>query len=303
MLGNAFKYLAKARALFTETTLINGVVSARGKMCVDSVCGAYCGTFGRDEHTKLHHSLSKAQSACYYRFSAAVRSCEDVYKRIVLVEACIVCDDLRVIRELERDGGIVKLHCVEYGRGHIRYLGGAEGTVLCHKAIEHIGTLDDKFDLGHKREKEIGIFKHVGVYDLFPGFKRGAIDLVYRGIECGRERGLLVIRLALAEGNKICNAGILVVLEAESQNLVNSISRLEWLGVYRENARVRGAELSIEVDTYRDALYLADALCQLVKLLIELGVILRLCKLRDLFGKHGKRAAVKLVANILEPIV
>ena len=97
--------------------------------------------------------------------------------------------------------------------------------------------------------------------------------------------------MLLAEGNEICYAGVFIVLEVKSENLVDRVARFKGFGIYRENARVGRTELGVEIDTDRNALDLADALGKFLKLFIEVGIILRFSKLAYSLIKCFKGAA------------
>ena len=94
----------------------------------------------------------------------------------------------------------------------------------------------DEFYLGQKLKKEIGIVEHVFSDDVSPSFYRGAENVLYRGMECYRERLALVVALSLAEGSEVGNAGKCIVFKGQAEDLVKQLARLEGLRVYRDDA-------------------------------------------------------------------
>ena len=99
------------------------------------------------------------------------------------------------------------------------------------------------------------------------------------------------------------DAGVLVVLEVESQDLLYNVSRAERLGIYREDSGFGRSELSVKVNAYRNALNISDSVCQLAELFIELRVIFAPRKLGYPVGKGGKCLAVKVSAHLRQSFV
>ena len=89
------------------------------------------------------------------------------------------------------------------------------------------------------------------------------VNVIDRGVERKREGGLLVFGLLFAKGNQLRNAGILILLEVQAQQLLQSIARAEGLGVDRKHACVARAQLRIEIDADCHALDIAYAVGQL----------------------------------------
>ena len=155
----------------------------------------------------------------------------------------------------------------------------------------------EQLDLGQKPKQKIGVVEDVGLHNPFPRAERGAIDLTKCRIECQGQSGLLIFVLLFAEGYEIGNAGILVILEIEAENLIQGVARLKGLGVDRQHACLGRAELGIQIYADGHAADFSHATSQLCELFVKLTVVIRLGKLTHAIGKTDKRRAMQIDAR------
>ena len=166
--------------------------------------------------------MTDSYGAGYDRFTAAVRSCEDVNESVFLVYLYV--GGYHFVVNLERNARVVYVIESEHGLVALEYLGLAKIQPLIVKRAQKRRALDDKFYLGHNVEQKIRVFKHVALNYLLPGAKRLLVNVVYCRVEGKRERRSLIFRLLFSEGNEICDAGILVVFEIEAEYLFEHVS-------------------------------------------------------------------------------
>ena len=281
--GDGVEDLTQTGAFLAQTSLVDGVVGACGEVGEDAVGGADLADLGGEVHTQLEHGLAEADGAGDDRLTASVGAREDVDHGVFggIVKVDIVGDDLLAVAELEGYGGVIQLGRAEDIVLHGAQGGGAEGTALVQKLLLELGALHHELDLGHQPQEEVGVLQDVSLDDLLPGAERGLVDLPDGGVEGQGQGGLLIVGLLLAEGDQGGNAGVLVVLEVEAQDLLQHLTRLEGLGVDGEDARLGGTELGVEIHADGDALDLADPAGQLGELLVQLAVVIGLGQIHD----------------------
>ena len=129
--------------------------------------------------------------------------------------------------------------------------------------LHHFGAPDEKFKFRHHGQKEFRIVQYIALHNAFPGAQGRFIDLIDGRMECQCQCGFLVVRLLFAERNQVRNAGIGIILEAETENLVDHITGLERLCIDGKHTGSRGTQLRIQVDTNRDRPDFTHALGQL----------------------------------------
>ena len=105
------------------------------------------------KRTNGSHNGNNSKRLFYNRFTASVRSCENVDTRF-LVEYKVILND--ALGDLVRYAGVVKSHCTEGDiTAHVD-LGNREGVALLSDLAKHLAALDHKLDLGHYLDKKIG---------------------------------------------------------------------------------------------------------------------------------------------------
>ncbi len=103
----------------------------------------------------------------------------------------------------------------------------------------------------------------------------------------------MVVVLIFIKRNKFCDAGVLIILEIETEYLFENIARAELLGVDRKHASILRAKLRVKVHSYRNALYLTHPLCKLTQFFVELAVIIAFGKLVYTVTQSAERPAVQ----------
>ena len=82
--------------------------------------------------------------------------------------------------------------------------------------------------------------------------------------------------LLFAEGHQFRNAGVLIILEIQAQDLLQGVAGAEGLGIDRKDPRIHRAKLSVKIDADRHAFDVAYTAGELLKALVQLGIILAL---------------------------
>ena len=259
-------------AFLAQTPLVDGVLAARGEVGEDLVAGGDDAGVRADGKAQLRHDEGDAHRAGDDRFSAAVRTGQDV-DHALLVKDEVVRHYRRV--QLHGDDGIAQSFRVEGFFRNGPDLGMTERTAPLLQLHQKLRGFGDELDLRHHPDEEVRVLQNVMLNDLLPGADGRAEHIPDGAVEGILQGHLLVVALPLPEGNERRYAGLVVVLEVQPEHLVKELSGLEGLVVDGKNPRPVRPELRVQIHADGDGLDLPHPGRQGLQLRVQIAVVFR----------------------------